>query len=95
MKLLDERHVVRASNGYRIYSKDAVQRVMLIKMGQKIGFSLRHMAVELNDWDNGLDIQTKKEALKSRLKVIDEQIVELGTIKRLIETEIQKNCLKT
>lgn len=90
--LLDEKYVTRSPNGYRDYSKDAVNRILLIKTGKKIGLSLRYMATELNNWDSGLDVKIKKDVLLQRLKAIEEQIVELNNTKHIIEREIQKDC---
>ena|SRR3990167_3022359 len=90
--LLDEKYVTREPNGYRVYSMDAVNRILLIKTGTKIGLSLRYMATELKNWDSGLDVKIKKEVLQQRLKAIEEQIVELNNTRRIIEREIQKDC---
>lgn len=90
--LLDETYVKRGENGYRLYTSAAVQRVLLIKIGQQVGFTLRQMATELKDWDSGMSPSIKKDMLRHRLEVVDQQIATLRRTRHFIENEISKNC---
>lgn len=91
--LLDERHVVRADNGYRRFTPLAAERMRLIRLGRLAGFRLRDMATRLAHWDDGaMGADEKKRALAAQLGSVRERIAELRTVETFLEQEIARSC---
>lgn len=88
--LLDERHVRRESNNYRIYSEEAVQRLKLIKKFQSIGCSLAELKEVLQDHDSNENtnqqiidwIRSKKKEIERKKEEYDQM---LNTLNWMLE----------
>lgn len=80
--LLNAMHMVRGSNNYRHYTQAAVDRLLLIKRGQMIGFTLAEMRQWIGDWEDGLISLDQKEAFfAQKMAQIDAHIAELQQMK--------------
>lgn len=76
--LLGKRHVSRQPNGYRIYTKAALIRLRLIKLAQKMGFSLSEIGVYIQRWEGGeIDDAEKTTIYNAQIQKVDEQLEEL------------------
>ena len=87
--LLDEAHYERTANGYRHYSEAAVQRLLLIKMGQAAGFTLNEMRGSIRAWESNELTREQKEAhLYRKIEQIETKIQELNAIKGYLQDKI-------
>lgn len=80
---------VDTHNGYRDYRPEDRERVMMIRLGQRLGFSLSQIAALADAWEAGqLSAAAKQEELQSRLAQIDAQIAELQTMRRYVSEKL-------
>lgn len=76
--LLGERHVSRQANGYRTYTEAALIRLRLIRLAQKMGFSLAEIGVYIQRWEGGdIDDSEKAKIYDAQIRKVDEQLAEL------------------
>lgn len=76
--LLGQRHMSRQTNGYRSYTEAALIRLRLIKLAQKMGFSLVEIEAYVQRWENGDIKKVEKAAIyDAQIRKIDEQLAEL------------------
>ena len=88
--LLNESHIQRGKNNYRQYSKDAVERLLLIRFGQSVGFTLSEIKSILEVADtHELSIEEQDAILHQKLADIERKIAELEQIKALIISKIE------
>jgi MerR family transcriptional regulator, copper efflux regulator len=92
--LLDSEHITRRSNSYRDYTPAAVERLLLIKRGQMIGFTLSEMRSFIRDWETNRFSDPEKEAMfLQKIAQIDAQIAELETMKTYLRKKLEKLTL--
>jgi len=73
---------MRHDNGYREYSEAMRREVVFIAMSRKVGFSLSAIAEQLPAYRAGrLSIAHMVESLHGRVAEIDQQIVDLNTMR--------------
>ena len=60
----------RGPNGYRIYDEDTLQRLLMIQLAQRLGFSLESLRDVLS-WDSEVPQALIRERLAQRLSEID------------------------
>lgn len=88
--LLDETHFVRSSNSYRHYNEAGVQRVLLIKLGQAVGFTLNEMRQDIHAWESNQFTREEKEFyLCRKLEEIEHKIIALNAAKAYINSKIE------
>jgi DNA-binding transcriptional MerR regulator len=91
----------RGANGYRTYSDAALQKLRVIQVAQRLGFSLESLRAVLA-WENGTPHELIVERLQSRLAEIDALQATLRSqrretqalIVRLQEQWAQGQCLE-
>ena len=80
--LLGERHLSRQPNGYRTYTGAALIRLRLIKLAQKMGFSLTEIGTYIQRWEGGDIGDAEKAAIyDAQIRKVDEQLAELGQMR--------------
>lgn len=76
--LLGERHLSRQPNGYRTYTEAALIRLRLIKLAQKMGFSLAEIGAYIQRWEGGdIGDAEKVTIYDAQIRKVDEQLAEL------------------
>jgi len=78
------------SNSYRHYDGSDVERAVLIKLGQALGFTLREIKELMLQWESdSLTDQMKIEVMQQKLQDIDQRIRGLNDVKRYFKAKIQ------
>jgi DNA-binding transcriptional MerR regulator len=76
--LLDTRHVRRGANNYRYYSKEAIERLRLIKQAQATGFTIAELKALAEAYDAGeLSKEQQVVSLRRKVEAIGRNIAEL------------------
>ena len=82
----------RSRSGYRQYPVETVELIRTIKRAQKLGFSLEEIERLLRIRQAGNGACTRaRDIAASKLEVLNEQIEELGDVKRTLE-ELIRDC---
>lgn len=91
-----ERHGIiapaaRNQNGYRDYSPDIVDRLKMIDLSQRLGFSLREIiAVEPAEDGRLVSCATAIKLLREKLLSVDKLIAEATQQKQMIQSQIHE-----
>jgi DNA-binding transcriptional MerR regulator len=81
----------RNSSGYRIYPKDTLSRLKLIKMLQSCGFSISEIKYIIHIIENPADCSTNSdEIINKKMHEIDEKIDEMNHVKDML-SEMKDN----
>lgn len=86
----------RRDNGYREYAEDTLVRLLLIRTGQRLGFSLAQIG-EAAAGLNGIADVGQREAvvtqlLRVQLERVDEQLQELQVLKQELIKRLDDGC---
>ena len=77
-------------NSYRHYDSSDVERAVLIKLGQALGFTLREIKELMLQWESdSLTDQMKIAVMQQKLQEIDLRIRGLNDVKRYFKAKIQ------
>jgi MerR family transcriptional regulator, copper efflux regulator len=88
--LLDETHFARSSNGYRQYTEAGLQRLLLIKLGQGVGFTLNEMKQDIHAWEtNQMTREEKEFYLCRKLEALEQKITSLNAVKDYINGKLE------
>ncbi len=68
----------RGPNGYRVYSEDMLQRLLMIQLAQRLGFSLEALR-DVLAWDESVPHALIRERLDQRLREIGAMQAQLAT----------------
>jgi DNA-binding transcriptional MerR regulator len=75
--------IARASNGYRCYPPDALDRVLLIRRALGLGFSVEELARILKARDSGgAPCQTVRTLANNKLEQVETQMKELKRFRK-------------
>jgi len=81
----------RASNGYRMYSADAVDRVQLVRSALQLGFTLRELSEILKVRDSGgTPCRRVLTLAEEKLQSLEQQIKELQCTHRYMDHLIRQ-----
>lgn len=81
----------RSPNGYRAYTKDAVERLALIRHAQAAGFTLTEISKLFALWDrDALDKHQIIRRLEEKQAQIAAKIAELEAIRAYIAAKLQQ-----
>lgn len=73
------------SNNYSYYDEEVAEKLELIKEAKEIGFTLAEIKYLLDAWHSKrLSIEKKKEALFKKIQEIEEKILQLKQVKKLL-----------
>jgi len=79
---------VKPSEGFRVYPKEAIDRIRFIKRAQKLGFSLQDIAHLLELGDGHCD--DVREQAEAKLAKIEAQIKDLQVMRKTLKTLISE-----
>lgn len=82
----------RDKNGYRTYTKEDLDKIRLILIIKKFGFSLKEISTLIHDEILCGDIKSIKKIVEDKVKEIDSKINQLDKTKKLLE-KVKKNLL--
>ncbi|WP_194840905.1 MerR family transcriptional regulator [Filobacillus milosensis] len=81
----------RTKSGYRLFSKDTIQRVKFIKKMQELGFSLKDIAVFLSIEDKNLDESINLQGfIEEKLNEVQARISNLENFNVKLEVNSNK-----
>jgi DNA-binding transcriptional MerR regulator len=81
----------RTSNGYRVYSHDALDRVLLIQNALAVGFSLRELTSILSVRDRGgAPCRQVVELAAEKVLKLDEQIAQLTRLRKSLKEKVKE-----
>ena len=82
----------RANNGYRDYSEDDLHRLCFLQRSRSLGFSIEECRLLLSLYDDEQRASADvKQIAKNKIKLIEQKIDELNTLKSTLSVLI-KNC---
>ena len=81
----------RTSNGYRVYSREALDRVLLIQNALAVGFSLRELTSILSVRDRGgAPCRQVVELAAEKVLKLDEQIEQLTRLRNSLKQKVKE-----
>lgn len=90
--MLDKRHVVRLSNGYRSYTNDSVERLKHFKQARMTGLTIAEIKALVKAHENNdLTDEQWKAFLREKINKLTLNINTLVEIRAGLEAELQ-NC---
>jgi MerR family Zn(II)-responsive transcriptional regulator of zntA len=79
------------SNNYTYYGDDVMEKLTLIREAKEIGFTLAEIKVLIDAWHSKrLSLDRKKEILLAKIAQINEKILHLKQMKKMIRECIQE-----
>jgi len=88
--LINKHLVRRGSNNYRHYADDVVDRILLIKFGQTVGFTLSEIKVIMEAADVCEFPHTEQVTLlQQKMIEVDQKIGELQHIRALLKANLE------
>lgn len=76
---------------YKEYSTEAIERLLMINQGKKLGFTLGEIKQLMQDWEEGMmSKQDKIRIIKSKLEEINQKMEQLATIKTYLLDKLSK-----
>jgi len=82
----------RDKNGYRIYTKEDMEKIKFILIVKNFGFSLKEISTLIHDEILCGDIKSIKKIVEDKVNEINNKINQLDATKRLLE-KVKKNML--
>lgn len=82
----------RDKNGYRIYTKEDMEKIKFILIVKNFGFSLKEISTLIHDEILCGDIKCIKKIVEDKVNEINAKINQLAATKRLLE-KVKKNIL--
>jgi len=76
------------TNRYQDFDAEQVDRALLIREKQALGFSLDEIAVLSAEFARGISFSRHAEVMRERLAVIDEQAARLARLRRYFKAKI-------
>jgi MerR family copper efflux transcriptional regulator len=70
------------ANRYQNFDAEQVDRALLIREHQALGFTLREIAVLSAEFSRGISLQRQAQVMRERLAAIEEQAVKLQRLRR-------------
>ena len=82
---------LRAANGYRAYSNDAVKLLLFVKRAQSLGITLKEIKPLLNLASEGQQpCSHVKQLARNHLREIDDKIRELEALRNELRTLVRR-----
>jgi MerR family transcriptional regulator, copper efflux regulator len=79
----------QASNGYRFYTPEQVERAKMIRLAQSLGFSLNEIIALMRLWEEGsLSDRQKRQVLVEKLGEIRTKMKNLKAMERYLTDKI-------
>lgn len=78
------------SNRYRSFDAEQVDRALLIRQAQSLGFTLREISALSEEYERGgLSLARQAELMRERLAAVDAQAEKLQALRRYFERKIE------
>jgi MerR family redox-sensitive transcriptional activator SoxR len=85
----------RRVNGRRRYDADIIQRLTLIQLAQRAGFTIAEIQTLLNGFDTETPPAARWKALaRQKLQQLDAQIAQAQQMKQLLQAGLECGCLR-
>ena len=84
---------VRRIAGRRRYSEDAVERLRVIQMAQRSGFSLKEIVVLMKDLDSGRPSTGWRRMASRRLTELETKASEIERMRGLLREGLECECI--
>ena len=89
--LLDERHIRRQLNGYRWFTRAAIERLRHLKQARAQGYTVAELRNLTEAYDAGrLGANERRAFLKGKIARIDRQIASLEAMRSSFEHELSQ-----
>jgi MerR family copper efflux transcriptional regulator len=89
--LLDERHITRQPNGYRVYTPAAIERLQHLKHARAQGYTVAELRMLTTAYDEDkLGIYERRTFLTTKIARIERQITSLEDMRRSFERELSQ-----
>src|SRR5262245_35597056 len=80
----------RSAGGYRVFTREHMERVELIKKMQALGFTLEQIRLMLElKFTHGHSCQNVRDRLREKLEAIDRQITDLRAFRNEVRTALE------
>jgi MerR family transcriptional regulator, copper efflux regulator len=76
------------SNRYEDFDAEQVDRALLIREKQSLGFTLREISVLSKEFARGISLQRQTQVMRERLAVVDEQAAKLARLREYFAAKI-------
>lgn len=87
--LLNDGHVIRQSNGYRVYNESAVERLRHFKQARTSGLTIAEIKQLANAHDTGkLTAKQKRIFLRDKINALDQKIAVLEEMRTGFKAEL-------
>ena len=87
--LLDERHITRQPNGYRVYTAAAIERLQHLKHARAQGYTVAELRTLTTAYDAGrLDANEQRAFLTGKIARIARQIASLEEMRSTFERDL-------
>jgi DNA-binding transcriptional MerR regulator len=78
-----------SGNGYRVYGPAHVERARLVRLAQKLGFSIAEILALMRAWEGGtLTEVEKRQALLDKLAEVEAKLADLALMRRYIAAKL-------
>lgn len=87
--LIDQRHVLRQQNGYRVFTEAAVARLRHLSEARQSGLTISELVYLTAAHDQGsLDHAERQRFLRRKVEAITKQVAQLQKMKHKLEATI-------
>jgi DNA-binding transcriptional MerR regulator len=76
------------TNRYQSFDDEQVERALLIREAQALGFTLREIGALSEEYARGMSLARQAQLMRERLAAIDEQAVRLKRLRRYFASKI-------
>jgi DNA-binding transcriptional MerR regulator len=86
--LLQPQVGLSGTNRYQDFDAEQVDRALLIREKQTLGFTLREIAVLSEEFSKGVSLSRQAQVMRERLAVVGEQAAKLDRLRQYFEAKI-------
>lgn len=80
-----------ATNNYKNYDEQMVDRVLLIKQAKLLGFTLAEIKGLVAAWEaNTLSVKEKAKIFQDKIVLVDQRITELKQVRKYLQSKLGK-----
>lgn len=90
MGLVQSRRGSGATNNYKHYDDQMIDRVLLVKQAKVLGFTLSEIKGIIVAWEtNKLSRSEKARIFEDKIVLVEQRLAELRRVKRYLETKLK------
>jgi MerR family transcriptional regulator, copper efflux regulator len=79
----------RSGGGFRLFSPEAVGRILFIKQAQELGFSLDEIRELLTNGDGVAECRRVRDLLRDKLAEVDERMKKMREFRRTLQQNLE------